>query len=272
MITAVAVVPTTPLALEGLPGRQHPGVAAIGAAARRATADLSGVEMVIGLAGASTLAVHAPPATDLLGYGLHLPPHVLGVPPAAVTATLQGAIDAHAAAAAAADPTTTSPDGNPAGPDSPAGPARRADHAGPDLAVLARWVPAGTACVGLTVPTGTPPAVVDAVAGALMAVAEDARVGLLVAGDLGAGHGPKPPRPGAATVSATLQDLVIAALDNGRPADLVRLDPGLATASAARAIGALRILGAVLQAARLGTVVRAADAPLGVGYVVAQGG
>ena len=96
----------------------------------------------------------------------------------------------------------------------------------------------------------------------------DSRTGLLVAGDLSAGHGSKPPRPGATIV---LDDQVLGALDGGQPDRLLRVSEALAEDSESRAVGALRVLGAVLADTALGIVVRWNGAPLGVGYVVAVG-
>lgn len=264
MITTVAVLPSTPLLLPDWPGARHPDMAVLTGAAERAVAGLAGVDVVVVLAGGRCGTVAAPPPAGLEGYGVDLSPHRLGLPPAALVEAL----------AAVAGPVGEEPGG--------------------DLRVLARWVPAGTPTVGVVVPavgvagptvgggvstgsdvggvarhTQTPHA---RIAEVVLGVAADRRVGLLVAGDLGAGHGAKPPRPEAAAASALLDQAVVAALDNGRPADLVRLDPQLAADSGARAVGALRVLGAVLDRARIGTVVRGSGAPVGVGYVVAQGG
>ncbi|HUG85953.1 MAG TPA: hypothetical protein VMM13_15430 [Euzebya sp.] len=246
MIVGVAVVPTTPLVLTGLPGRHHPEIAALGTAARRATQALAEADVVIALAGGVNLALSDPPDTDLSGYGLaDLPEHDLTPGPHAVVAELHGSLGR--------DPGTD-------------------EALGPDLAVLARHVPAGAACVGVTVPAGTHPELARALGGAIVDLAAQTAVAVLAAGDLSAGHGPKPPRPEAAGVADTVDGLVVAALDGGRPADLIRLDLALAASSAARAVGALRVLGAVLVGARIGTIVRATGAPLGVGYVIAQGG
>lgn len=255
MISTVAVVPSTPLLLADWPGARHPAIAALTDAAARAVEGLAAVDVVVVLAGGPSRTVAAPPPTGLEGYGAVLPAHPLPAPPADVVEAL---VDV-------AGPATAEPGG--------------------DLRALARWVPSGTPAVGVVVPEGgvsngsaggrvarhtsSPHA---QVADAILGLAADRRIGLLVAGDLGAGHGPKPPRPEAAGASALLDQAVVAALDNGRPADLVRLDPRVAADSASRAVGALRVLGAVLDGARIGTVVRGSGAPLGVGYVVAQGG
>lgn len=254
MIVGVAVVPTTPLVLAGLPGRPHPEIAALGAAARRATQDLARAEVVIALAGGH-LTVSDPPDTYLAGYGLaDLAAHELTPAPSAVAQGLHGVVAR-------------------CGPDTAGvAPSDAVAATGLDLAVLSRHVPVSTPCIGVAVPPGAPAEVVQALGEAIIRAADETSVAVLVAGDLSAGHGPKPPRPGAAAVADTVDGMVIAALDGGRPADLLRLDDAMAAASASRAVGALRVLGAVLAGARTGTVVRATAAPLGVGYVVAQGG
>jgi hypothetical protein len=301
MIRHVAVLPSTPLLLPGWPGQQHTDVAAVAAAAARVLAGVGQADAVVLLAGGpATLVLDAlddPAALGLGPYGWpEAPAHALAAAPDGVRARLAAAVPPAARPSADPGPPVTVaspagtgpraaagspvPTGSPVTAGSPAAVGSPRHHApqservlSPDLVVLARHLPAGTPAVGVAVAAEEAPAGVAALSAAVLAAA-DATPALAVvcAGDLGAGHGEKPPRPGAAAASRELQDRVVAALDGGRPADLVRLDAALAAASASRAVGALRVLGAVLHAARVGTVVRTAGAPLGVGYVVAQGG
>ncbi len=242
MIGPVAVVPSTPLLLPGMPGEPEPTMARLARAAARALQDTAAVDLVVVLAGGTSLAADPAPSTDLSGYGLDLPARARDAAPAAVMASVERI------------------------PGLTVG----AGYAG-DLSVLARQVPDGPPVLGLTVPTDITVEQAGTVAEVLVGLGGSRQVALVVAGDLGAGHGVKPPRPQADVASAAFDQAVVAALDNGRPADLLRLDPALARDACARGAGPLRVLGAVLQQVPLGTVVRAAAAPLGVGYVVAQG-
>ncbi|CAN5406792.1 hypothetical protein BH23ACT9_BH23ACT9_31360 [soil metagenome] len=252
MLTHLAVVPTTPLILPGIPGTPPAPMADLAEASRRAVQGAADADVVILLAGGGTSTVIDAPGTDLAGYGLtDLAPHVLTGAPPDVVAALRSALGTGSRVA---------------------GDAGREGDAAPDLAVLARQLPAGAACVGITVPADTDVATAEALADTLLNLGEIYRISVVAAGDLGAGHGTKPPRPAAAAASDALQQTAFAALDNGRLSDLVHLDAAVAADSAARSVGALRVLAAVALRARVGMVVRAAAAPLGVGYVIAQGG
>lgn len=241
------MVPTTPLLLPGLPGRPHPAVKALTGPIARVLQGHHDADVVVLVTGGSALAVSDGPSTDLGGYGLSsLPAHPIRPGPPEVVAALRRC--------------TAGCGGNPVADGPPA-----------DLRVLARHLAAGTTAVGLAVPPLTPPEVSDCLGEAIVRAADRHAVMLVVAGDLGAGHGDKPPRPAAAAASECLDQRVVAALDNGRPADLAALDTELTTQARSRAAGALRVLGTVLDLVHMGTVVRALAAPLGVGYVVAGG-
>lgn len=305
MIAGVAVVPTTPLLLDDIPGRRHPELTTLAAQVRRALHVAGPVDLAVALAGGGRLAVVDAPDTDLSGYGLTaLPDHPLDPGPAAVVGTLRHAVARCRAERDSCAAVAEMSEGS--GPAAPAGAAggtmrdataddvsggsghaarstpddvSRADRRSrpqttgewEDLPVLVHHLPANTPTVGLTAPPDLGAGRAVLLGQAIARVAQDHDVLLVVAGDLGAGHGPKPPRPDAAEATMAFDQQVVAALDNGRAVDLIRLDHDLADRAHARAAGALRILGTVLDQARRGTVVRANAAPLGVGYVVAAG-
>lgn len=243
-------MPTSPLLLDHLPGRRHPRLRTMAGHIQRVVRTTPPVDVAVALAGGAHLQIADAPDTDLTGYGLgELQGHPLRPGPAPVALDLQAAVGA-------LDTTERGPS---------------TFEEWTDLPVLVRHLPMDTPTVGVTVPTALEVRSAQAIAQTITRLADALGVLLLVAGDLGAGHGDKPPRPDAAAASAAFDQQVVTALDNGRATDLLHLDGDLANAAQARATGALRILGAVLAQAKIGTVVRATAAPLGVGYVVAGG-
>lgn len=238
MIHGVAVVPTTPLLVDSHAGARHPDIDRLAVAASEALDGLDGADVVVLLACGDALSVSGRPSTDLSGYGMDLDPHPLTTPsPDVVQALLGGVLGA-------------------------------ASDGGGDLRVMARLVPPGTTAVGVSVPSDVTVADARAVARLLADLAADRSVAVVGAGDLGAGHGRKPPRPTAAEASTAFDEAVVAALD-GRPADLLAIDLDLAARAHSRGAGALRVVGALAADLDLVTAVRASGAPLGVGYVVA---
>lgn len=292
VIRHVAVVPTTPLILTDsvdLPGRAHAGMARLAAAARRALVGHADQDLVIILIGGATAATVVNPPTDLRGFGHGFPPGPLRAGP---EDTSSAAHPVPGAVVQLCESVTRPASGSPAC-HSPAShsPVKHKQEA--DLSVLTLLLRLAAAAstdaastvaasrggritmqpvVGLVVPADAPAALCIALASAIGQVAAGQPISVIAAGDLAAGHGPKPPRPEAANVAGPFDERVVAGLDGGRPTDLVRIDRELAEQSCARAVGALRVLGTVLHHARLATVVRRYDAPLGVGCVVAQGG
>lgn len=285
MIRAVAVVPTTPLLVPGGPGADHPDIVRIRAAVSRVLHDLPAGSPVLLLCGGAAEAVWTAVPSDLRGYGR--PPAVWAPepqepPPLASPAALAAAEAAAAVMAVLPQPGAEGPPAAAEGPPGTAeGPtAAAAPAVGGDLrvmaALLAAAAPHAGPPIGLEIPHDLAIATAEAIADALATLAHgpdaDMDLSVIAAGDLAAGHGPKPPRPHAAAASQPHDDRVIAALDGGRPSDLLRITPEHSREVDARAGGALRVLGALLERTRVGTVVRAAAAPVGVGYVVARGG
>lgn len=128
------------------------------------------------------------------------------------------------------------------------------------LALLARRVAPAVAMLEVADDTDTRPA-----AQAISAWEPDA---VLVAGDLAAGHGAKPPRPAVGDArSAAYDDAVVAALEDRRA--LAALADGAAE-HGARGIPALQV--AVELAASWGLSLRSAqqNRPVGVGGVIAR--
>jgi hypothetical protein len=247
MTPVVVVVPTTALILQEIPGGVPPALADVADAARAAVAAVGPVDVAIALVGSTAegIVVSDAPSADLAGYGLpSLPVHDLASAPADVVEALLEIADGETGDARA--------------------------RTGPDLAVLARLVPEGVPTVGVALPPGTSPDRAADLADVILAVTTGRLALILVAGDLGAGHGPKPPRPEAAEASDRLQAAVLAALDGADVGSLLDLDGSTADASGARATGALRVLGAVADRTGTSMVVQAHATGLGVGCVVAS--
>ncbi len=250
MIRHVAVVPSTPLVLPDHPGRSHPAMVDLARSVGRVLEGAAAQDTIIVLAGGQALRVVDPVPTDLSGYGQQN--GVRGGSPAcpAAPALLVAGLRA-----------LVGIDG-------------QTNGSAVDLTVIGRLLPPGPGVIGLTVPADIGQNQASRLGRGLWELVGGGgavlHVAVVVAGDLSAGHGNKPPRPPA--TGSAYDQLVVAALDNGRPADLLGADAALVADSHARAAGALRVLGGLLEHLRFATVVRHAGAPLGVGYVVAQGG
>ncbi|MEE8603370.1 hypothetical protein [Euzebya tangerina] len=279
MIGPVVVVPSTPLALPGHPGRTHPEIETLRGQIARAVAELAGQTHVLVVAGGpagSGTRLRMPAGLDeeegrlRRAYGLitrvtrtgDTSPgrgtQQGGVPDDGVIRDLTTAVRSELGPG---ELTSQSAEVNDVGWVDAQVLAAHAATAAPDAVTVL-----------LSVASDVPWPVAARLGRVIGSLRTAGQLSVMVAGDLSAGHGPKPPRPGADT---TLDEHVVAALDGGRPERLLTLDPEQAAASHARAVGALRVLGATLctptGTASMGTVVRWSGAPLGVGYVVAVG-
>lgn len=244
MILAAAVVlPTAPLLVPGLSARPPAAADAVRAAIDEAVAALPSHDLRILLAGANgpgDAGVCTRDRADLGG---------LSRPELSVTLGTPGEL-----AAALGDATGLAPLGG----DVPVDLAVLALHAAragdvPTVAIALPWSE-GAALVAL---------------GARLGAALPARRTVVIAaGDLSAGLGPASPRPGAAGGPAW-NEAALAALGGGDATALAGLGPAPAVAAAARGWPALTVLLGLLGTAGMSLTVHCADAPRGVGYVVA---
>lgn len=240
MITGVAVVPSTPLLLTrhldpATPAGAVERLQTVREHATRVVEGLPTAEVTVVLAHGPALAAHTSDHVDLAGYGL---PEIAG--PVTCRPDVAAALGVEA-----------SQEPHPA-----------------DVAVLTLLV-GSRPVLPVAVPPDLDPAAMTALGERLATL--DRRTALVVAGDLAAGHGVKPPRPGDEQASRTFDERVVALLDNGATDRIVRL-ADLARATSSRGWAALAVAGIALQRGRVGTVVRHHAAPFGVGYVVAAGG
>ena len=243
MIVGAAVLPTAPLLVPGLSATLPAGVEKVSDCIDAAVEALPSCDVVIAIA-AGQAAVYRTGAVDFAGVGR---PDI----------TAQYEVATGAAEHLA---------------DTAGYPLVENGHLPLDLAVLA--VHLGD--VAPLVPIAVPP---DASAEELTAIGEgfaedssgeDVRVAVVAAGDLSAGLTEKSPMH---LVSGAIffDEQAVAALDGGRLRGLVRLGPGEAQRVGSRGWAPLMVLGAILERARMGMVVRHYSAPRGVGYVVASG-
>jgi len=241
---AAVVLPSAPLLLPGVSARLPVATAAVRAAIDEALAALPPHDLRILLAGAAepdAAGVYVRDRVDLGG---------LSRPELSVALGTPGEL-----AAALGDAAGLAPLGH----DVPVDLAVLALHAAraghvPSVAIAVPWsagdaLPALGARLGAVLPAGL-------------------RAVVVAAGDLSAGLGATSPRP-AADGGQAWNDAVLGALGDGDAATLAGLGPERAAAAAARGWPALTVLLGLLAGAGARLSVRCADAPRGIGYVVA---
>lgn len=247
MLSGLAVVPTAPL----LVGRVNPVLPAPLDEVRLATADtlarLGAPEVVVLVAGSDRAGVAEEARASLAGLGI-------------TDVTDDHPVDAALVAASAAA-TGLAVDAPP--------------RLATDVAVLvllcAEHGPTAP-IVPVTVERAAEPEDLMATGRGIAAAiaADQRRVAVVVAGDLGAGLSDRAPRhriDGADDWESRALDVI----DSGRLDGLARLGPAAAATMGSRGWAPLMVAAGITAGARIGVVRRSYHAPLGVGYLTAHG-
>jgi hypothetical protein len=244
VIVGAAVVPSTPLLLPDVSLTTPQGLEPVRRAAAAALAGLCGAEVVTLLA-EGTPGLHQAGTASLAGIG---------------RGDLTGAVTADESLLTAVSNATRYPilrDGPLTG----------------GLSVLAMLLGSATPVVPVTVAgTARFDELVSVGAGIARALGRPGlRAAVVAAGDLSGGLGKRSPLYEVEGAVAW-DERAVAAVDGGRLDELGRLGPREARRVGALGWAPLSVLHGVLAQFRVGMVARHYSAPLGVGYLVAQGG